>query len=406
MSTKHSHGINRRSVIKLTGLAAGSLVLAPSMRISPAGASQNQTQTLSALNVGILAQESSIYPDATAQWVSAVRNNLQQAWNSMSLQFFVDQYNGRPSSALDHAQALISAATLQALIVLIDAHTAGELRRICAAHNLPLVVSSLGANVARAENESALFANQSLDYWQALTALGSWAANRLGTRAIAVSSFYESGYDLPFAFRIGYENAGGEIVSSHVSHRPNGSANLQSIMSAIQGAAPDVVYASYCGDDAIDFMRAYADAGLSRSIPLVASGFMVDSPLLTSLGDDATGIYSCVPWASEPFTLLGQRAAQRMVALVNASNSTGQHLSRVAYIPSFQTSQTNSAAVVPDTLKFYVRQVQAGISGSQNAVIDTLAADGSNPSITVPINDVRAQLQATTKTGWLNEYLS
>jgi hypothetical protein len=293
-------------------------------------------------------------------------------------------------------------ASLHALVVLSDAYNAGELRRVCAARNLPLVMSSLGANVTRVFTENPTSAYQTLNYWQSSTVLGTWAANKLGKRAVAASSFYESGYDLPFAFRVGYENAGGTIESTHVSHLPTGDKGMLSLMGAIQETAPDVVYASYCGQDAVDFVSAYVNAGLNKRIPLITSSFMVDDVPLQSLGSDALGIYSCVSWQVEPFTLLGQQAAQRASTLINASSTT-QRFSRVAYIPVFQTGTPSPA---PDTPKFYVREVQSTSAGIQNVVIDTLNADDSNETLSAPIADVNAQLQASIKTGWISEYLS
>jgi hypothetical protein len=398
MAKTFSPKIKRRSVIKIAGMVASSLAIAPFIQTRPSAAQQ----PLPARNIGILAFQSTIQPTAAQRWIAGVQSGLGQAGISDAAHYFVDYYDGRPSNAADRALALMESTSLHALVVLIDAYTSSELRRICVAHNLPLVMSSLGANVTRPFTEDSTSAYQSLNYWQSSTAVGAWAANTLGKRAVAASSFYESGYDLPFAFRVGYESAGGVIESTHVSHLPTSDKGISSLMNTIQAVAPDVVYASYCGQDAVDFVHAYVDAGLNKRIPLITSSFMVDDVPLQSLGSDALGIYNCASWPSEPFALLGQQAAQRATTLLNSSG-TAQRYSRVAYIPLFQTG---TPSPTPDTPKFYVRQVQSTSSGIQNVVIDTLSADGSNDTVTAPIAEVNAQLQASIKTGWISEYLS
>jgi Periplasmic binding protein len=354
------------------------------------------------LNIGILASQSTLNPGAAERWIAGVQNGLSQLGNSYAVHQYVDQYNGLPSSAVERTRTMLDKTPLQALIVQIDEYASCELRRICAASNLPLVMSSLGANVSRFHSETSTIDYQTLDYWQSLTALGTWAANHLGKRAIAASSFYESGYDMPFAFRAGYQGAGGVIESSLVSHMPTSGSDLSTVMNAIHDTAPEVVCTTYCGQAAIDFVHAYVNAGFSKRIPLVASSFMVDDSLLRSLGSDAAGIYSCVSWSTEPFTLLGQRAAQRTTALLSTSGVT-QRFRPVAYIPAFQTG---TPSVAPDGQAFYIRQVQPASSGPQNVVMDTLSADGSDETLATSIANVNAQLQASIKTGWITEYLS
>jgi ABC-type branched-subunit amino acid transport system substrate-binding protein len=382
-------------------MAAGAIIMSP-VKV-PQFAFAQQTNTPTTLNIGIVAPHTTFYPDAASRWIAGVKQGVEQIWGSggstTQIQLIENLYDGRPSTAVANALELMNHTALNALIAWIDIHAAGELRRMALEHHLPLLLSSLGANIAREKTEGPSFAYQTLDYWHSLTALGVWAAKTLGKRAVATSSFYESGYDLPFAFQAGYLSAGGTIVASHVSHLPTSNGDLTTLMNSIAAASPDVVFASYSGQDAVGFMQAYGTSGLKRSVPLVASSFTVDDALLATLGDSAVGTYSCVPWLSDPFGLLGQRTASSISALLSQS-SLSSTFRRAAYIPAFQNGTPSSASQAP---AFYLRQVQTGASGPMSTVIDTVAADDTNTMS--PIADVESTLQTSVKTGWLYEYL-
>src|SRR5262249_13454837 len=75
---------------------------------------------------------------------------------------------------------------------------------------------------------------------------------------------------------------------------PPASHDAGRAIAAVRRAEPDFVFAAYGGQPAVDFVRAYADSGLARRIPLAGSGFLADETLLPSMGAAAVGIRSCL----------------------------------------------------------------------------------------------------------------
>src|SRR5262249_55244148 len=147
-----------------------------------------------------------------------------------------------------------------------------------------LLVSDAGADAVEPVRGGGSVFFDSLGYWQASWAMGDWAARNLGRRAVVAASLYESGYDSLYAFQPGLEEAGGEGVETCVTHVPPATHDTGRAIAAIRRAVPDFVFAAYSGQPAVDFVRAYADSGLARRVPLAGSSFLVDETLLPAMG--------------------------------------------------------------------------------------------------------------------------
>src|SRR5207244_3918342 len=127
--------------------------------------------------------------------------------------------------------------------------------------------------------------------------LGAWSAQNLGRRALLAASFYESGYDSLYAAEMGIEAAGGQVAERQVNHGPTGPRPVAELIAAIKCVRPDFVFAAYSGQEAVAFVRAYAEAGLKDTIPLVGSAFLADESRLSEMGGAAVGIHSALSWA-------------------------------------------------------------------------------------------------------------
>ena len=54
---------------------------------------------------------------------------------------------------------------------------------------------------------------------------------------------------------------------------------FQALLTEIAAARPDAVYAFFAGGGAVKFVRDYAAAGLTKTIPLYGPGFLTDGTL-------------------------------------------------------------------------------------------------------------------------------
>lgn len=285
MEQSHSSSrLTRRGFLRLAGLATGAVVV-PDW---PGGHS---------LKVGVLLPTAVLYPAMGQNLVTGMRLYFGAAGHPVT--FAIHEIGAGTASARRTSRALLEQGGVDVVVAVTGEHVAATLRPLYADHGVPLVVCNAGANVVRPDDQGTFLVFNSLKLWQSNWALGFWAGHHLGSRAVSALSFYDSGYDAPYLFRLGFEAAGGDLLETFVSHTPAGDGNLTPLLAAIRDAGPDFVYASYCGAQAVEFVQAYARSGLAGHIPLIGSAFLVDDrSVLPQLGSAALGIKTSLPWAA------------------------------------------------------------------------------------------------------------
>ena len=183
---------------------------------------------------------------------------------------------------------------------------------------VPLVVAGVGGHLVRPADRSDLVLHNSLLYWRASYAAGSWSASNLGTTAIVAGSFADTGYDTVYAFRQGFASAGGSVLGTWVTHELPGASGLPALYDAISAAQPSVVYGVYSGSAGVEFVRGYAAAG-SKRIPLVVGGLAAEDYLLPSVGRSALGMKSVASWSRSRATRRNQEFVDAFAARTGRS---------------------------------------------------------------------------------------
>jgi branched-chain amino acid transport system substrate-binding protein len=431
-----SNRLTRRNFLKTTGLAAGGLATAP--LFATQGASrpantirQNLFEAVENVKVGVLLPQSNIYP------------GLGQSFAS-GLQFYFDQVEPRPAGRAiqfipedtgfgyrlvrSKVAKLTGPDSVKLVVGLVNPVIVAGLHQILQENQALLLASSSGENLPRQEQTSPYVLQHSLMQWQSNWALGRWAAQHIGRRAFMASSLYDSGYDAFYAFRLGFEGAGGEIVDTQVTHNPATTNDLDpaALFDRIAATRPDFVFASYSGPQAVEFVKAYAASGFSGQIPLVGSSFLVDEAILPDMSEAALGIKTVFSWSNRldnslnrsfsaayqaqtgvqanPFAVLGFEAGRLLEEIVKAAAGEKNRvtLSSATLVSNDFTGPRGPLTIDPFTGGFggplYLREVQPGQGMPSNAVIDVLEAP------TYRDNQLET-LRRSLKTGWLHGYL-
>ena len=304
------------------------------------------------------------------------------------------------------------------LVGAFSRHEAARLGAMLEERGTPLIVADVGANTVRPDRQRPFVLRSSLGHWRASWATGQWAAQHVGTRILVASSFYDSGYDTIHAFRSGFISAGGQPPAVHVTHLPGQGHDLAPVVAAIKAQRPDAVFGVYSGWRAAAFLRAYADAGLARHIPLLGSGFLADEALLPELGGAAEGAVSASSWApglsgagerafASAYHRFANRPADAFAALgydtgrllLSALDTLGDTMSsfklRDALAGASFTGARGPVAMHASTLDaaspVYLRIVEGG---AVRATAQLLAA-----------HDMPALEVDNLKSGWTNAYL-
>jgi len=420
----HSQNITRRYFLKLSAALVGVLAFPGASR----AATPLARSVSSPLRIAVALPQSSFYPALGSSFLAGMQLFFSQTQGRVAgraITLATEEYGVSPLRALQKTHELIEQRQVDLVVSALDSSVDSAMRALLHKHQTPLIISNVGANILRNEQRAPQVIANSLSHWQSAWALGDWAARQLGRRAFIASSFYDSGYDALYAFELGFAQAKGMIAQTQISHHPKNTISMSDLMAAIRQARPDFVYASYCGQPAVDFVRAYGEAGLARQIPLIGSGFLVDENTLPLQGSAARGIRTVASWAdslntpenrafvaayqaytrrpANPFAVLGYDTA-RLIA-VSLSAVDGDIRDAASFQKALRgaafTGPRGSVKMNPATQELrsplYLREVRGG-SQLRNMIIGELAA--------APGLDTAA-VAATLgpKTGWLNAYL-
>ncbi|MEA2575457.1 MAG: branched-chain amino acid transport system substrate-binding protein, partial [Chloroflexia bacterium] len=289
-------GYNRREFIVNASKIAGALIALPLLskaqgaaaKTSPVGGAvtTGSSKSTARRTIGVLLPQSSVYPQMGANFLAGMNLYFSQA-GLQNMKIVTAEVGACCGKAQVQAEAMLRAQKLDLMLGMVNPGVASSLRSVLEANKTAFVATGLGENLARTGETSPYIFHHTLGMWEANYALGKWAATTLGRTAIMASSFYDSGYDTLYAFQMGFEAGGGRVLATHVTHQPAADNGLATLTSAIRQSKPAVVFASYYGQSAVDLLNAYARAGLSRSVPLVGTAFLVDQAVVNSVGSAA-----------------------------------------------------------------------------------------------------------------------
>jgi branched-chain amino acid transport system substrate-binding protein len=362
------------------------------------------------LKVGVLLPRSAAYPVLGTNLLAGMRHYASQA-AGRPLQLIAESIAANQSDAHRGALKLLDQNRVDLLAGVLNPSVAASLRGTLADRRTFLVVADIGANVPRESEDNSLVAYSSLGYWRASHAMGRWAAQNMGRRAAIATSFYDGGYDTIYAFRLGFEAAGGQILDTFVSHRPtDADDHLAPMMAGIAAVQPDLVYAIYSGREAGDFLRAYAASSLAGRVPLAGTSF--------AAGDQALDAPMALPWAAS----LDNAENRAFVAGYQAA--VGRAPDMLALL-GYDTAHLIDAAVAAagdhrDTQRLQQALGEVAFASPRGLV----AMDPQTRSLVAPLylgtvrqaalkplddslvlNEQIAALRSSTRTGWTNAYL-
>jgi len=327
-------------------------------------------------------------------------------------------------AAQEPARRLLEEGRADVLVGPISCIQAAALRPLLEKARTPLLLADAGARALAASEESPWIFRCSAGLWQSSLALGAHAAEKIGRRAVVVSSLYDAGFDHLFAFELGFHAAGGRVLATRVLGAPARPISVEAVLAEIAEQAPDVVHAALSGDEAVAFVAAYARAGLTARIPLVGASFLLEERNLAVLGKAALGIRACAAWApsletpaNQAFTAAFEARARRAPDAFALLGYEAAHLASEA----MRAASTDASASLADALgavvttgprgrvrvdaatrsaegPCYLLEVQERRGRAVGAVVGEVAAVGAH--------DPRADVLRTgLKTGWLNSYL-
>jgi len=144
-----------------------------------------------------------------------------------------------------------------------------------------------------------LFSNSFL-IWQLEYALGSWSQSTYQGKGAMLMSVYDAGYHMHSAFWQGAISAGAQEIDMHViPYNPDHKSILPvlpSFFEKIEKDRVDYLHVLFCGEEAIDFYRAFKESTLYGKIPLIVSPHMASDEIINRTSNLDIKCYSASGW--------------------------------------------------------------------------------------------------------------
>ena len=169
--------------------------------------------------------------------------------------------------------------------------------------NTFLISSNAGAGAVAGKRCSKDFFNVSFQNDVMPEGMGEYMTDKKINNVYAMSPNYQAGKDMIKGFKRMYK---GKIVGE--VYTKLGQKDYQAEISALRAANPSAVFIFLPGGMGINFIKQYAQAGLSKKIPLY-SVYSVDALTLPALKDAAVGTFGVQHWSPD----LGNSVNRRFV---------------------------------------------------------------------------------------------
>lgn len=169
--------------------------------------------------------------------------------------------------------------------------------------NTFLISSNAGAGAVAGKRCSKDFFNVSFQNDVMPEGMGKYMTDKKINNVYAMSPNYQAGKDMIKGFKRMYK---GKIVGE--VYTKLGQKDYQAEISALRAANPSAAFIFLPGGMGINFIKQYAQAGLSKKIPLY-SVYSVDALTLPALKDAAVGTFGVQHWSPD----LGNSVNRRFV---------------------------------------------------------------------------------------------
>lgn len=267
---------DRRMVLK-QGLLLTALMAAGSVPAASQGAE---------LKVGVVASITGGVADINISELNGLKLYLKQIGHSAggrAIELIVEDDAGDPARALARVRKLVELDKVDILVGPFLAHVVAATKDYIGASGVPNLVLS------GQTPENATHANIFVPSWNSVqlgSLMGRYVHDELGFRtANVVSSNYGFGIRVSDGFKAAFEAAGGKINAD--LYVPLGTADWLPFLAGLPAA--DTAFSAIPGADAIKYVQARADLGLTETMALSAVIATVDGVLLPSMGSAADG---------------------------------------------------------------------------------------------------------------------
>jgi branched-chain amino acid transport system substrate-binding protein len=210
------------------------------------------------------------------------------------VEYFKVDDESEPSKAVDNINKLIKRDNVDVVVGTVHSGVVMAMAKVAKDTNTLLVIPNAGARAVTGPMCAPNIFRASFSNWQPGYAMGKVAGERGAKRVVTITWKYAAGDESVEGFKDGLKTTGGQVVKDLTLPFPN--VEFQALLTEIASTKPDAVYAFFAGGGAVKFVKDYAAAGLTKSIPLYGPGFLTDGTL-EAQGDSAQGLLTTLHYA-------------------------------------------------------------------------------------------------------------
>jgi branched-chain amino acid transport system substrate-binding protein len=199
-----------------------------------------------------------------------------------------------PSKATDNVNKLIKRDNVDVLVGSVHSGVAMAMAKVAKDTGTLLIVPNAGADAVTGAMCAQNIFRSSFSNWQPGYATGEIVAKKGYKNVVTITWKYAAGDESVRGFKEAFEKGGGKVVKE--LNLPFPQVEFQALLTEIAATKPDAVYTFFSGGGAVKFLKDYSAAGLKKSIPLYAAGFLTDGTL-DALNGEAEGVITALHYA-------------------------------------------------------------------------------------------------------------
>ena len=274
------------------------IAVATAAALCPFGAqAQSNSSSSGPIKVGFMLPATGTFAALGNMIESGFKLYIQEQGGKLGgreIQYFKVDDESEPSKATDNVNKLIKRDAVDVLIGTVHSGVALAMAKAAKDNNTLLIIPNAGADAITGAMCAANIVRSSFSNWQPAFAMGKVAAEKGAKRAMTITWNYAAGNESVKGFAEAFEKGGGKVVKD--MNLPFPGVEFQALLTEIAAQKPDVVYAFFAGGGAVKFVKDYAAAGLSKTIPLYGPGFLTDGTL-EAQGAAAQGMLTTLHYA-------------------------------------------------------------------------------------------------------------
>ncbi|GIJ49067.1 ABC transporter substrate-binding protein [Virgisporangium aliadipatigenens] len=209
----------------------------------------------------------------------------------------IDEVDGR-AAALNGAKKLVEKDNVVAIVGGVTADTTESVKQYVTEKKVPFV--GTGGRPSTLTDLSYLWHASWLSV-EPGRSVADYIRTTVNGPVYAIGPDYQGGYDNVNGFVEAFKAGGGQLANKDGKPKWTpwpATNNYLPFLNEIQATGAKAVFTFYAGTPAIEFVKQYKEAGLQGKIPLYASGFLTEGPVLQAQGPAADGVRSALNYAS------------------------------------------------------------------------------------------------------------